>query len=588
MDKLNIQHFSHNLNSIKKRKITKVNSEFILKRLEFEASRRRCSEFNLLHMSPDGACGYRAMAQGLSFLTNKFTNLSKKNQADIQQSIDAEKTERPKKCKENFGFINRLTTGNIKNNRHLNRNKSSGRTKMLYELNIFEETAVARYIQKQTVNWLIKNQDTDFNGIEGYKIKDLICETHNLSNIESYEHFYQRFAGLPDYIMMKTNGLNKSSEPIYKKKELPSRWCALPEQVAFCELFEVHIDIYTPQELKSSGKITPASFRPSDKSRLHHIGSVGNPINPTIAILQTINKGTAHYDYLISKKLNHFNYKTIQRNRNIIINYYISVMPKYNVILPVYYGYERNNPQTFEEFDRYTIMIALVSFMIKNSSFEPIIIENTKGFNLNKELKFNYGIEKSKNYTILTEKMDVIKKSKLSNQITTSVLKKKTINLYLIVVGTDYYTKTIKLKDSPESNIVLSSILRRNNLNWESQFYFYNNITGFNTMQNNIFKYVLERNTFLPSIKQLEEKEPSVIYGEDFENNISKIAGIKEIKKNIYLDKMETVKRMEEDKTDNQNLKKHPNFNIKIKNTTYELPHLEVIKIIKKNFLKTY
>ena len=267
-------------------------------------------------------------------------------------------------------------------------------------------------------------------------------------------------------------------------------------------------------------------------------------------------------------------------------------MPKHNVILPVYYGFERNNPQTFENLDRYTIMIALASFMLKNSSFEPLVIEETKGFNLYKELRSNYGFDKAKDYIVLTEKLEITQKSKSSSQPSSQnssdELKKKKINLHLIVVNSDYYTKTVKLKETPESNLILSSILRKNSLNWEPQFYFYNNITGYNKMQNNIFKYVLEPNTFLPSIEQLEEKEPSVIYGEDFENNISKMAELKEIKKNIYSERIEAVRLMEEDKVEHQNLKKHPNFNINIKNTVYELPQLEVIRLIKKNFLKTY
>ena len=287
-----------------KSKITSswTNTDLIQKKLDFELSRRKCSEFNLLHMSPDGACGYRAMSQGLSFLTNKFADLSPQFQHEIQKSMDKEKTERPKKWKKNAGFINRLTTGNIEENRHLNRNTPLGRSKMPNELNISEETAVAKYIQKRTVDWLIENQDNDFNGIEGYKIKELICETHNFPNIESYEHFYQRFAGLPDFILKETNRLDKDGDPIYKKKDLPSRSCALPEQIAFCELFKIHIEIYTPQEFKSSGKIVPGSFRPSDNSRLYHVGTVGDFTNSTITILQTISNGVAHYDYLIPKK----------------------------------------------------------------------------------------------------------------------------------------------------------------------------------------------------------------------------------------------------------------------------------------------
>lgn len=278
--------------------------DLIKKKMEFNERRRRCSEYNLLHMSPDGACGYRAMAQGLSFLTNKFTSifLPDEIRTEIEHSIETERTERPKQWKKDERFINRLTTGDINSNRHLNRNQPTGRNKLSNELNVAEETAIARYIQSKTVDWLVKNQDNDFNGIEGYKIKELVCETHEYPNIETYHRFYKRFAGLPDHIMKKTDGFDKKGEPIFEKQDLPSRWCALPEQTAFCEMFKVHIDIYTPQEMRSSGKIVPASFRPSDKSRLHHVCSVGNPINPTITVLQTMNKAAAHYDYLIPKK----------------------------------------------------------------------------------------------------------------------------------------------------------------------------------------------------------------------------------------------------------------------------------------------
>lgn len=289
--------------------------------------------------------------------------------------------------------------------------------------------------------------------------------------------------------------------------------------------------------------------------------------------------------------MNCSNYKIIPRyivsnQRNTYIHTY---MTKYHVILPVYYGFDRNDPQNFEELDRYTIMIALVAFMVKNSSFELITIEETKNFNLNKEIKSNLGFDKTKDFVIFTEKLEVTQKSsKQSKSSSTDELKKKKVNFHLIVVKSDYYLRTIKLRDFPESNIVLSSVLRKNTLMWQQQFYFYNNITGYNKMQNNIFKYVLEPNPFLPSIKQLEEKEPNVIYGEDFENNMAKLAGLKEIKKKIYSEKIEAVKRMEKNKDNHQNLERHPKFTIIIKNTTYELPQLEVIKLIKKIFLKTY
>ena len=295
-------------NSVSKRKQRRQTNQevtdFIQKKFEFNEKRRKCSEYNLLHMSPDGACGYRAMAQGLSFLTNKFTSLPPEIQSEIQHSMETEKMERPRRWEKHERFINHLTTGDIQNNRHLNRNQPSGRSKLPNELNIAEETAVARYLQSKTVNWLVENQDINFNGIEGYKIKELVCETHEYPNMEAYHHFYKRFAGLPDHIMKKTNKVNEKGEPIYEKQDLPSRWCALPEQTAFCEMFKVHIDIYTPQELRSSGAIVPAEFRPSDNSRLHHVCSVGDPSNPSIIVLQTMSKAAAHYDYLIPKNQN--------------------------------------------------------------------------------------------------------------------------------------------------------------------------------------------------------------------------------------------------------------------------------------------
>lgn len=249
-------------------------------------------------------------------------------------------------------------------------------------------------------------------------------------------------------------------------------------------------------------------------------------------------------------------------------------MPKFHAILPVYLGYDINNPKKQVMFDRYRRLIATVSYLVGQSDgFYSIYSTDDKKFNLTTVLDSHFGLKKRDRY--ITNETDINNK----------------IRLYTVFVPGDYFRKVLRLQENPQENLILSSNLKQNKLNWHTQIYMYNNVTGFNKIQNNIFKFVLEENTFLPSVEQVIKSDPEVVYGNNFEACLYTDSKLREIQKNIYQSSIVDMKRFEKFK--NELMSMHPNFHL-----TYEkkkdgksetvIKHVCVVNVLKKKFLKVF
>jgi hypothetical protein len=97
------------------------------------------------------------------------------------------------------------------------------------------ETAIARALQILLVQWVIEDAET----------ASLVEICHNLP-INIYSEIYQIFAGDVDYIYTNI-GCEKP-----KKVKIPTRWGALPEQIAFNRIFGVAINIYTLHQRRTT------------------------------------------------------------------------------------------------------------------------------------------------------------------------------------------------------------------------------------------------------------------------------------------------------------------------------------------------
>lgn len=268
----------------------------------FIETRSPCSDYTLIRVKGDGACGFRSLAQGLSMTTNFF---SKKDNnvdeylTDVKTYIADKALSDPNSTK-----LNDLVSPDFEISMSLKQNNS--RARLPNELSVGEETVVARALQNNLKTWVMDHQEDTTDS--GETIKDVTLNTHeSVNNMKSYGKLYGHFAGDPNFKMVKIIHRKKHKKPIrnlHRMEPIAERWCGMSEQIAFTKFHDISIKIYTAQTLNSECKIVPSHFQPSGKSRLYHISTFGDTNKPNINLLQTMTcSGYEHYDLLVENRI---------------------------------------------------------------------------------------------------------------------------------------------------------------------------------------------------------------------------------------------------------------------------------------------
>jgi hypothetical protein len=96
-----------------------------------------------------------------------------------------------------------------------------------------DEELCARKIQRDIMNWIIKNSNLVFPNTGGILIKEFIKLAHgeeDITNLDQYKYYYSEYAG---------------DEVINKYGEIfPERWGSILELFAFHKIFNVNINIF--------------------------------------------------------------------------------------------------------------------------------------------------------------------------------------------------------------------------------------------------------------------------------------------------------------------------------------------------------
>jgi hypothetical protein len=157
---------------------------------------------------------------------------------------------------------------------------------------------MSRELQIMLVRWLNDNR-TYYIENQNCSISELIEYCHEMGN-EEYLELYKRFAGDDDFILIDTGNKykigKKKGQPKYDKLNIPTRWGGLPEELAFCKLFDVCISIYILRkyDIKTDKIVKTTSFSDSRLSLLTTIGE-GGYIDAEFLLLE---EKANHYMYL--------------------------------------------------------------------------------------------------------------------------------------------------------------------------------------------------------------------------------------------------------------------------------------------------
>lgn len=230
------------------------------------------SDFDIYDIMPDGACLFRAIAQGLT------QNLTKLTGSDTLNKL--------------LLYCNEVSSKITPYSKHYSSTM----------LNADTETNVARYLQKVAVEWLCANADKEIVKGTGHTINDSVLETHELESMEEYQDLYSIFAGEPDFIMFKTDKMYKTGvmagQPVYKKEFIGDRWGSYPEQYAISQIFGIRIVVYVPRRY-STAQFKILKEPNLAKARLYQYAisepSTITSYTPTINLILFERPKTSHY-----------------------------------------------------------------------------------------------------------------------------------------------------------------------------------------------------------------------------------------------------------------------------------------------------
>lgn len=230
------------------------------------------SDFDIYDIMPDGACLFRAIAQGLAQKLTKLAGSNTLNKLLL--------------------YCNEVSSKITSYSKHYS-------PKML---NADTETNVARYLQKVAVEWLCANAEKDIVKGTGHTIKDSVLETHELESMEEYQDLYSIFAGEPDFIMVKTDKRYKTGvmagQSVFKREYIGDRWGAYPEQYAISQIFGIRIVVYVPRRY-SSAQFKILKEPNLTKARLYEYAvsepAIISPDTATISLILFERPKTSHY-----------------------------------------------------------------------------------------------------------------------------------------------------------------------------------------------------------------------------------------------------------------------------------------------------
>ena len=229
-------------------------------------------KFDIFDVMPDGACLFRAIAQGIA------PNLTKLKGNDTLNTL-------------------MLYSNAVKSKiTYYSKNYSDDM------LNADTETNVAQYLQKVALEWLCANTDKEIVKGTGHTIKDSVLETHGLESIEEYRELYSIFAGDPDFITIKTDKRYKTGvmagKPVFKREYIRNRWGAYPEQYAISQVFGVRIVVYVPRRY-STAQFKILGEANLAKARFYQYAisepTIMTPKTPTINVILFERLKTSHY-----------------------------------------------------------------------------------------------------------------------------------------------------------------------------------------------------------------------------------------------------------------------------------------------------
>lgn len=227
----------------------------------FEDKTEDPSDFDIYDVAPDGACLFRAIAQGISQNLKKLAGSHTLNKLLLYcDEVSSKVTPYSKKYSKDM-------------------------------LNADTETNVARYLQKIAVDWLCANADKEIVEGTGHTVKDSVLETHDLNSMEEYQDLYSIFAGDPDFVTIKTDKRYKTGvmagQHVYKREYIGDRWGAYPEQYAISQILGVRIAVYVPRRY-SSAQFKILKEPNLSKARLYTY-AISEPVSPPNPKAATVN-----------------------------------------------------------------------------------------------------------------------------------------------------------------------------------------------------------------------------------------------------------------------------------------------------------
>ena len=124
-------------------------------------------------------------------------------------------------------------------------------------INIEDETALAKILQKIAKDWIVQNRKKKLADCGDETLEDIVLNTHNLDTIEDYAGLYSIFAG----------EFNKAYNADGELIDIPPRWGGYPEEVALSDIFEVNINIYVPRRICANKNSVIPSYKLRDGTR---------------------------------------------------------------------------------------------------------------------------------------------------------------------------------------------------------------------------------------------------------------------------------------------------------------------------------
>lgn len=194
---------------------------------QFEIQRVPHNKFYLYNVAKDGACLYRAMANGLMY------NI---------------------KYIENKALLLKLI------NEHLEKEVDDLTDQELDELGLMPlpktlETKMAAVLQQVARQWIMDHHDLEVEMFGGMTIGTMVLACHDLDDLDTYDSLYKIFAGDEDFVLTyeeRTYKSGKKKGETYQKKvkkPIPYRWGGEVEQYALSEFFGIPIKVFVPQRL---------------------------------------------------------------------------------------------------------------------------------------------------------------------------------------------------------------------------------------------------------------------------------------------------------------------------------------------------